>query len=39
VANATDELRHGEMVTLELREGVVHRGARNHTVASAGSLA
>jgi pyruvate kinase len=34
VANATSDLRHGELVTLEMREGVVHRGARNHTVAS-----
>jgi pyruvate kinase len=34
VANATTDLRHGEFVTLELREGVVHRGARNHTQAS-----
>lgn len=31
VANATTDLRHGEFVTLELREGLVHRGARNHT--------
>jgi pyruvate kinase len=31
VVNATVDLRHGEFVTLELREGVVHRGARNHT--------
>ncbi|MEY3929160.1 MAG: hypothetical protein RLZZ516_870 [Cyanobacteriota bacterium] len=34
VANATSDLRHGELVTLEMREGVVHRGARNHTVAA-----
>ncbi|MCT0199435.1 pyruvate kinase [Synechococcus sp. CS-1325] len=31
VSNATTDLRHGEFVTLELREGLVHRGARNHT--------
>ena len=31
VANATTDLRHGEFVTLELRQGLVHRGARNHT--------
>jgi pyruvate kinase len=29
VANATADLREGEVVTLELREGVVHRGARS----------
>jgi len=34
VANATSDLRHGELVTLEMREGVVHRVARNHTVAA-----
>ena len=34
VANATADLRHGELVTLEMREGVVHRGARNHTMAT-----
>jgi pyruvate kinase len=34
VANATADLRHGELVTLDTREGVVHRGARNHTMAS-----
>jgi pyruvate kinase len=28
VLNATADLRHGEIVTLELHEGVVHRGAR-----------
>ncbi len=28
VANATADLREGEVVTLDLREGVVHRGAR-----------
>jgi pyruvate kinase len=28
VANATADLRQGEIVTLELQEGVVHRGAR-----------
>ena len=33
VANATADLREGEMVTLELQEGVVHRGAlgEDHT--------
>jgi pyruvate kinase len=30
VANATADLRQGEIVTLELGEGVVHRGARSH---------
>ncbi len=30
VANATLELRQGEIVTLEIHEGVVHRGARSH---------
>jgi pyruvate kinase len=30
VANATADLRQGEIVTLELAEGVVHRGARSH---------
>ncbi len=34
VANATADLRQGEFVTLEVREGVVHRGARNHTQAN-----
>jgi pyruvate kinase len=29
VINATQELRQGEIVTLELHEGVVHRGTRN----------
>ncbi|MFN5161794.1 MAG: pyruvate kinase [Cyanobacteriota bacterium] len=29
VANATVDLRQGEIVTLEVQEGVVHRGARN----------
>jgi phosphohistidine swiveling domain-containing protein len=29
VANATEELRHGEIVTLQVDEGVVHRGSRN----------
>ncbi|MFM8277755.1 MAG: pyruvate kinase [Cyanobium sp.] len=29
VLNATRELRQGEIVTLELHEGVVHRGTRN----------
>jgi pyruvate kinase len=29
VANATLELRMGEVVTLEIQEGVVHRGPRN----------
>ncbi|MBC1260245.1 pyruvate kinase [Synechococcus sp. BSF8S] len=33
VANATSDLRLGEFVTLEVREGIVHRGARNHTQA------
>ncbi|MFO7629756.1 MAG: pyruvate kinase [Prochlorococcaceae cyanobacterium] len=32
VVNATIDLREGEMVTLEVHEGVVHRGTRNHTV-------
>jgi len=27
VANANADLREGEIVTLELQEGVVHRGA------------
>ncbi len=31
VANATADLREGELVTLELREGVVHRGTRSPT--------
>ncbi len=30
VANATVDLRQGEIVTLELLQGVVHRGAQNH---------
>jgi len=30
VANATLDLRQGEIVTLELPQGVVHRGAQNH---------
>jgi pyruvate kinase len=30
VANATMDLRQGEIVTLEIHEGVVHRGARSH---------
>jgi pyruvate kinase len=29
VANATLDLRQGEIVTLELVQGVVHRGAQN----------
>jgi pyruvate kinase len=29
VANATIDLRHGEIVTLEVQEGVVHRGSHN----------
>jgi pyruvate kinase len=29
VANATADLRQGEIVTLEIHEGVVHRGARH----------
>jgi phosphohistidine swiveling domain-containing protein len=29
VANAVADLREGELVTLELGEGVVHRGARS----------
>ena len=28
IANATIELRHGEIVTLEVDQGVVHRGSR-----------
>ena len=32
VANATADLREGELVTLELREGVVHRGSRSPTL-------
>jgi pyruvate kinase len=32
VANATLDLRQGEVVTLEVHEGVVHRGTRNHTM-------
>jgi pyruvate kinase len=31
VSNATSDLREGEVVTLELREGVVHRGNRGPT--------
>ncbi|APD49588.1 pyruvate kinase [Synechococcus sp. CS-602] len=34
VSNATTDLRHGEFVTMELREGLVHRGARSYNTAS-----
>ncbi len=34
VANATQDLRQGEIVTLDLHDGVVHRGARSHNEAS-----
>jgi pyruvate kinase len=30
VANATIDLRQGEIVTLEIHQGVVHRGTRSH---------
>jgi pyruvate kinase len=30
VANATNDLRQGEIVTLEIHQGVVHRGTRSH---------
>ncbi|MEB3325987.1 MAG: pyruvate kinase [Cyanobacteriota bacterium] len=30
VANATVDLRQGEIVTLEIHQGVVHRGTRSH---------
>jgi pyruvate kinase len=29
VANATTDLRQGEIVTLDVPEGLVHRGARS----------
>jgi len=38
VANATQDLRQGEIVTLELHDGVVHRGARSHNEASIRSM-
>jgi pyruvate kinase len=38
VANATLDLRQGEIVTLELHDGVVHRGARSHNEASIRSM-
>ncbi|NQV11292.1 MAG: pyruvate kinase [Cyanobacteria bacterium] len=34
VSNATTDLRHGEFVTMELREGLVHRGARSYNTKS-----
>jgi pyruvate kinase len=38
VANATQDLRPGEIVTLELHDGVVHRGARSHNEGSIRSI-
>jgi pyruvate kinase len=38
VANATVDLRQGEIVTLELLQGVVHRGAQNPNTPSAASI-
>jgi len=38
VANATQDLRQGEIVTLDLHDGVVHRGARSHNEASIRSM-
>jgi len=38
VANATLHLRQGEVVTLELLQGVVHRGAPNPKTSSAASI-
>lgn len=37
VVNATVELRHGEIVTLQVEEGVVHRGSRNPTHGNGGA--
>ena len=38
VANATVDLRQGEVVTLELLKGVVHRGVQNPNTPSAASI-
>ena len=38
VTNATVDLRQGEVVTLELQQGVVHRGAQNHNTPAAASI-
>ena len=38
VANATVDLRQGEIVTLELLQGVVHRGAQNPNTPPGGSI-
>ncbi|MCS5698802.1 pyruvate kinase [Cyanobium sp. FGCU-52] len=38
VANATADLRQGEIVTLELQEGVVHRGARGEDASARTSV-
>ncbi len=38
VTNATVDLRQGEVVTLELQQGVVHRGAQNHNTPASASM-
>ena len=38
VADAMRELCQGEIVTLDLRQGVVHRGARSHNPEAAGDI-
>jgi pyruvate kinase len=38
VTNAMQELCQGEIVTLDLRQGVVHRGARSHNPETIGSM-
>jgi pyruvate kinase len=38
VANATEHLRQGEIVTLEVSQGLVHRGAQSHSEVGAGPI-
>ena len=38
VTNATADLHQGEIVTLDLRQGMVHRGARSHNAEPYGAM-
>jgi phosphohistidine swiveling domain-containing protein len=38
VANATREVRQGEVVTLDIRHGLVHRGTHVHDHSSADNI-
>jgi pyruvate kinase len=38
VANATRDVRQGEVVTLDVRHGVVHRGTHVHDHSSADNI-